>query len=216
MRRTCTWWKEKAEVIHFNNKTNVWVDSLDQFIGTYICIRKVNLWPVVVLSNIMNILPYNTFVIYSEIFPSWDIRLKYKTRIFREELWESQVKEEIVRRKRMSQWSKGADLVKSLQSSQYSPGEKRWKYYIYKNDRTYPNKYNRCKRFQCSNHCTVFTKYDNCNFGSMNFVMCLFMVIDLNWFFLMIIFYTKYVLFVSIYDPTHIILCNHFKLPDKG
>ena len=48
--------------------------------------------------NMMDISAYNAFVIYSEIKPTWTQRKKYKRRIFHEELGESLVKEEIIRK----------------------------------------------------------------------------------------------------------------------
>ena len=66
--------------------------------------------------SIMDISTYNAFVIYSEIKTTWNQRKKYKKRIFLEELGESLVKEEIIRRKRMTEENSAVNLVKSLQT----------------------------------------------------------------------------------------------------
>jgi len=53
----------------------------------------------------------NAFVIYSQINPSWNQIQKYKRRLFLEELGESLVKAEIMRRKRIPQGGNPVKLV---------------------------------------------------------------------------------------------------------
>jgi len=154
--------ERKPEVIHFYNKTKVGVDSLDQLIGNYSCKRKVNRWPMALFSNMIDVSAYNAFVIYCEIYPSWNNILKYKRRLFLEELGRCLAKNEIIQRKSIPHVSKAADMVKSLQSSHNNPGQKRGRCYMCKIDRKHSNKCEICKRFLCSDHCHVSTKCDNC------------------------------------------------------
>jgi len=106
--------EKKLNVIHYYNKTKTGVDSLDQLIGTYTSKRKVNRWPIALFSNMLDVTTYNVYVIHSEIYTSYNAKLKYKRRIFLAELGESLVSEEIIRRKKVLQCREVAKLSKSL------------------------------------------------------------------------------------------------------
>lgn len=65
--------KKNPEIIHYYyyNATKSEVDVLDERIGTYRCKRKVNRWPMALFANIIDISAFNSFVIYTELNPSW-------------------------------------------------------------------------------------------------------------------------------------------------
>lgn len=62
------------------------VDNLEKVTGTYSWGRMTACWPLVIFHNIIDVSSYNTFVIWSEINPTWMHGKKNKRRVFLEQL----------------------------------------------------------------------------------------------------------------------------------
>ena len=100
-------------------------------------------------SNMSDVTTYNAYVMHSEIYTSYNAKLKYKRRIFLAELGESLISEEIITRKTGPQGKEAAKLSKSLQSPIVLPCQKRGRYFICKNDCKYSSKCDKCSCFMC-------------------------------------------------------------------
>lgn len=66
--------KQKPQIILDYNKGKCGVDTLDQLVRTYNCIRKTNRWPIVLFMNLLNISAYNALVLYLHIHPDYERR----------------------------------------------------------------------------------------------------------------------------------------------
>lgn len=64
--------KKKPQMIIDYNKGKCGVDTLDQLVRTYNCIRKTNRWPVILFMNLLNISAYNALVLYLHIHPEYE------------------------------------------------------------------------------------------------------------------------------------------------
>ena len=70
--------------------------------------RNVKRWPMTIA--------YNAYVKHSEIYRSYNAKLKYKRTIFLAELWETLVSKKIIRLKTGPQGREAAKLLKYFQS----------------------------------------------------------------------------------------------------
>ncbi|XP_027874871.1 piggyBac transposable element-derived protein 4-like [Xiphophorus couchianus] len=91
----------KPTMILDYNATKGGVDNLDKVTGSYSTKRMTARWPLVIFYNIIDVSAYNAFVIWTEIFPEWNVSKLYKRRIFLEELGKALVVPHIQRRHHM-------------------------------------------------------------------------------------------------------------------
>ena len=59
----------KPEMVNYYNQTKSGVDTLDQLVRFYSVKRKSLRWPVTIFYNLLDIIAYNSFVIYSMKYP---------------------------------------------------------------------------------------------------------------------------------------------------
>ncbi|XP_057681693.1 piggyBac transposable element-derived protein 4-like isoform X1 [Corythoichthys intestinalis] len=90
--------KKKPKVIHDYNKTKGAVDHLDQACATYSCRRRAVSWPLCVFFHMVDISSYNAFVLFTEIYPDWNMKKSYKRRLFLEELGKALIRPEVLKR----------------------------------------------------------------------------------------------------------------------
>lgn len=96
--------KKKPSIITFYNQTKMGVDTMDQLVGTYTCSRKVNRWPMVIFSNMLDISAINAFITFTAINPDWNSNSSNKNirrRLFLVEMANQLIKPFADRRQRM-------------------------------------------------------------------------------------------------------------------
>lgn len=162
--------QKKPEIIKFYNKTKCGVDVLDQLIGTYSCKRRTNRWPMVLFSNMLDISAYNGFVIWTEIYPSWNNNKKYKRRLFLEDLGFALINPEIERRPAKSHDFCAKTYQENIQSAntkdkQDKPSLKRARCFMcpqLSNSTKFSTKCNKCNKFICKVHSNIEIKCKKC------------------------------------------------------
>ena len=73
---------KKLEAFFQYNKTKGCVDVLDRMIGNYSIKYKSRRWHVVVFCNVLDIAGYNSFVLFSKVFPEYQSNNCHKRRLF--------------------------------------------------------------------------------------------------------------------------------------
>ena len=77
---------QKPSIILDYNATKGVVDNLYKVTGSYSTKRMTARWPLVIFYNMIDVSSYNAFVIWTEIFPAWNVSKLYKRCSFLEEL----------------------------------------------------------------------------------------------------------------------------------
>jgi len=90
--------ERKPYIILDYNATKGAVDTVDKMITSYSCKRKTKRWPLVVFCNILDISVINAFVLFTNVYPDWNVMKHHRRRIFIASLGESLVKEHMARR----------------------------------------------------------------------------------------------------------------------
>ena len=62
----------KPQIIPDSNRGKCGVDTLDQLVRNYNCIRKSNRWPLTLFMNLLNICAYNALVLFVSIHPEYE------------------------------------------------------------------------------------------------------------------------------------------------
>lgn len=83
----------KPQIILDYNHTKGGVDTLDQLVRTYSCKRKTNRWPFAIFCNLLDIMAYNAFVLYTSVHPQYQAGRLYRRRLFLLELSKSMLPE---------------------------------------------------------------------------------------------------------------------------
>ena len=73
---------KKAEVIFQYNETKGGVDVVDRMNGNYSVKCKSRRWHVVIFCSVLDIACYNSFVLFSEVFPEYESNNCDKRRLF--------------------------------------------------------------------------------------------------------------------------------------
>ena len=90
------------------------MDNLDKLVTGYSCKRTTLRWPLVIFFNILDILAYNTFVIWMPLNTDWN-RGKLQTRqLFLEELGKALVNPQIQRRQHIPRTPASAAIVRRI------------------------------------------------------------------------------------------------------
>ena len=79
----------KPEIILEYNKGKCGVDTLDQLVRMYNCIRKCNRWPMTLFMNLLNVAAYNAQVLFLSIHPEYESRSGQRRKRFLLELSKS-------------------------------------------------------------------------------------------------------------------------------
>ena len=106
---------QKPSMILDYNATKGGVDNLDKVTGSYSTKRMTARWPLVIYYNMIDVSAYNAFVIWTEIFPDWNVSKLYKRRIFLEELGKALVTPHIQRRQHLPRTPTAAATVREIQ-----------------------------------------------------------------------------------------------------
>lgn len=83
--------EKKPEIVLDYNATKGGVDTADQLIRTYSVKRKTNRWPVVCFFNVLDIAALNGMIIWILNNPEWEVRRRYKRRLYLKQLARSLV-----------------------------------------------------------------------------------------------------------------------------
>ena len=70
----------KPEIINYYNQTKAGVDLLDQIVRFYTVKRKSKRWPMTIFYNLLDIIGYNSFIIYAFKYPEYVKRDKSRAR----------------------------------------------------------------------------------------------------------------------------------------
>ncbi|XDV54752.1 hypothetical protein PO909_022975 [Leuciscus waleckii] len=118
---------KKPQIILDYNKTKGGVDTLDQLVGTYTCRRKTNGWPMVIFFNMLDVSACNSFVLWTEMDPTWNKQKCFKRRLFLEELGEALVTPFMIRRQGIPRTPASQNMIKEAQAfsqvNEASPGK---------------------------------------------------------------------------------------------
>ncbi|GLD56432.1 piggyBac transposable element-derived protein 4-like protein [Lates japonicus] len=106
---------QKPSTILDYNATKGGVDNLDKVTGSYSTKRMTARWPLVIFYNMIDVSAYNAFVIWTEIFPDWNVSKLYKRCIFLEELGKALVTPHIQRRQHLPRTPAAAATVREIQ-----------------------------------------------------------------------------------------------------
>ncbi|XP_036006053.1 piggyBac transposable element-derived protein 4-like [Fundulus heteroclitus] len=106
---------QKPRMILDYNATKGGVDNLDKVTRSYSTERMTARWPLVIFYNMIDVSAYNAFIIWTEIFPDWNVSKLYKRRIFLEDLGKALVTPHIQRRQHLPRTPAAAATVKEIQ-----------------------------------------------------------------------------------------------------
>ncbi|KAL7406130.1 hypothetical protein ABVT39_013535 [Epinephelus coioides] len=106
---------KKPQTILNYNQNKEGVDNLDKVTSVFSCRRKTARWPLVIFVNMADVSVYNSFVVWTEIDPSWNRRKCQKRRLFLEELGRELVTPLISRRQVLPRTPASASLVTQIQ-----------------------------------------------------------------------------------------------------
>ena len=70
----------KPEIVHYYNQTKGGVDTLDQIIRYYSCKRATRRWPLAIFYNVLDTAAYNSFLLYLEKNPSFQVAFGNQSR----------------------------------------------------------------------------------------------------------------------------------------
>lgn len=73
---------KKPQAILDYNSTKGAVDTLDKIISCYTCRRKINRWPVVVFSNVLDISAVNAYILFLAENPDWKQKSEIRRLVF--------------------------------------------------------------------------------------------------------------------------------------
>ncbi|XP_038576656.1 piggyBac transposable element-derived protein 4-like [Micropterus salmoides] len=107
---------KKPQVILDYNHNKGGVDNLDKVTSVYTCKRKTARWPLVVFYNILDVSAYNSFVLWTEINPTYNQGKCHRRRLFLEELGRELVMPLIKRRQVLPRAPASASLVVEIQT----------------------------------------------------------------------------------------------------
>lgn len=99
----------KPEIVNYYNETKAGVDTLDQIIRFFTVRRKSLRWPMTIFYNIIDIVGYNSFVIYSMKYPEdakkdkWRARRRFLLQLAEEIMEEYKVPEPDQKRKKLAE-----------------------------------------------------------------------------------------------------------------
>lgn len=71
---------KKPEIIHYHNSNKSGVDTLDQLIRCYSCKRASKRWPMAIFFNMIDIVAYNAFILFTQKNPQYIKKYKNKSR----------------------------------------------------------------------------------------------------------------------------------------
>ncbi|XP_049441552.1 piggyBac transposable element-derived protein 4-like [Epinephelus fuscoguttatus] len=106
---------KKPHIILDYNKNKGGVDNLDKVTAVYSCKRMTARWPLVVFYNILDVTAYNSFVLWTEINPTWYPGKPQKRRLFLEVLGRELVEPLIKRRQVLPRTPASASVVLAVQ-----------------------------------------------------------------------------------------------------
>ncbi|XP_048037142.1 piggyBac transposable element-derived protein 4 isoform X1 [Megalobrama amblycephala] len=112
---------KKPQIILDYNQTKGGVDTLDKVVATYTCQRITRHWPMVIFFNMLDVSAYNSFVLWTEINPTWQKTKQYRRRLFLEELGEALVTPYMKRRQHLPRTQSSQNMVKEAQATPQPP-----------------------------------------------------------------------------------------------
>ena len=111
--RICGQEHQKPEIIMDYNATKGAVDNLDKLVTGYRCKRRKTLhWPLVIFFNILDISPYNAFVIWKVLNTDWNRGELQRKCLFLEELGKALVRPQIQGRQHIPRTPASAAIVR--------------------------------------------------------------------------------------------------------
>lgn len=133
----------KPDVILYYNATKGGVDCIDERVGTYTGRYKTRRWHVRVFSNLIDIVAFNSYILYCDVFPNYHKNLNHRRRMFLLDLGMSL--SESYRKKRTE-----PQVTHSLSSSSALRG--RCQLCARANDKKTQTKCVKCDKFICRDH----------------------------------------------------------------
>ncbi|XP_049456868.1 piggyBac transposable element-derived protein 4-like [Epinephelus fuscoguttatus] len=116
---------KKPMIILDYNKSKGGVDNLDKCVGTYSCRRKSSRWPLTLFYNMLDVSAYYSYVLWTCLHPNWEIKKKYRRRIFLELLGKELVIPCILQRERIPRGPSAAAFVQAAQAAMVEEKEAR-------------------------------------------------------------------------------------------
>ncbi|XP_051913269.1 piggyBac transposable element-derived protein 4-like [Hippocampus zosterae] len=142
--------ERKPQMILDYNKSKGAVDHLGQACGTYSTRRRAQRWPMSLFFHMLDISAFNACVLYKAVNPSWNAKKRYIRRLFLEELGNSLIMPEVLRRK--PETAAGEKQAAEQQHEAAAPTTKRKQCHLCTEKRIASNACDKCGNPMCRKH----------------------------------------------------------------